>query len=390
MGSRGSVFTASRVSIGIRFRYLGAECEERIKLAPTPRNLQYARNLRGRILDEIARGTFDYARHFPSSKRARAFAKDPGALDSVGDRLDAWLESVRPGLQHSTVIDYERAIKGTLKPAFGTLMLRDLTRAHVRTWIAGKDASAKRINNVLSPLRQMLAEAVSDGTIDADPMHGLSVRKKAADSEAEDIDPFTPDEVRAILDHCDGQVRNLLQFAFWTGMRTSELIALQWDDIDFRRGVAMVRRAKVRGQTKVTKTRAGKREVKLLPPALEAIQAQRAATQLRGAEVFLDPRTGEPYLGDKQLREWQWRPALRRAGVRYRRQYQTRHTYASTMLSAGENPVWVATQMGHKDWVMIVRTYGRWIPEVDPTAGEKAAAICGDSVGQITRKPHGA
>lgn len=91
--------------------------------------------------------------------------------------------------------------------------------------------------------------------------------------------------------------------------------------------------------------------------------------------MFHDPRTGEPWSGDKQIREWHWRALLKRAEVRYRYPYQTRHTYASTLLSAGENPVWVASQMGHKDWVMIVRTYGRWIPSVDPTAGEKVSAM---------------
>jgi integrase len=67
-------------------------------------------------------------------------------------------------------------------------------------------------------------------------------------------------------------------------------------------------------------------------------------------------------------------PIDRRAGVRYRNPYQTRHTCASTLLSAGENPMWVAQQMGHADWAMIRKVYGRWIPEVDPGTGEKIAA----------------
>ena len=61
--------------------------------------------------------------------------------------------------------------------------------------------------------------------------------------------------------------------------------------------------------------------------------------------------------------------------MRYRYPYQTRHTYASMMLSAGENPLWVAAQMGHKDWSMIARVYGKWIPEADPLAGAKAVTL---------------
>ena len=160
----------------------------------------------------------------------------------------------------------------------------------------------------------------------------------------------------------------MVTFGFWTGLRTSELIALEWGDVDWNRETAFIRRARV---AKVPKTRAGIREVKLLPPALAALKQQQQFTYLAGKEVFHNPRINEPWTGDGPFRKTAWVPALRKAGVRYRYPYQMRHTYASTLLSAGENPMWVASQMGHKDWSMIIRTYGRWIPEVDPTAGQR-------------------
>ncbi|WP_231990347.1 hypothetical protein [Nitrosomonas ureae] len=49
--------------------------------------------------------------------------------------------------------------------------------------------------------------------------------------------------------------------------------------------------------------------------------------------------------------------------MKYRTPYQTRHTFASMMLSSGEHYMWVAHQMGHKDWGMIIKVYGRWIPQ---------------------------
>jgi integrase len=88
-------------------------------------------------------------------------------------------------------------------------------------------------------------------------------------------------------------------------------------------------------------------------------------------ECLSNTRTNAPWLGDQALRLGRWRRALRAAGVRYRYPYQMRHTYASMMLSAGENPAWIARQMGHADWGMIRRTYARWMPDVEPNAGEK-------------------
>ncbi|WP_434777498.1 hypothetical protein [Neisseria sp. Ec49-e6-T10] len=64
--------------------------------------------------------------------------------------------------------------------------------------------------------------------------------------------------------------------------------------------------------------------------------------------VFVDSKTNERLSGDQRIRTV-WVSVLKFAGVRYRRPYQTRHTFASMMLSAGENPMWVAAQMGHFD-----------------------------------------
>ena len=57
--------------------------------------------------------------------------------------------------------------------------------------------------------------------------------------------------------------------------------------------------------------------------------------------------------------------------MRYRNPYQTRHTYASMLLSAGENPAWIAKQMGHTNMNMVLQKYGRYMPDHDPLAGQK-------------------
>jgi integrase len=50
------------------------------------------------------------------------------------------------------------------------------------------------------------------------------------------------------------------------------------------------------------------------------------------------------------------------------------------MLSAGEHPMWGARQMGHADWTMIARVYGRWMPDADTLAGSRAEAIYGNLI----------
>lgn len=178
--------------------------------------------------------------------------------------------------------------------------------------------------------------------------------------ETREPQPFTPDEIDKIPAHLDGQCRNMIQFAFWSGLRTSELIALRWQDVDLESERVHIRNAIVRQREKSTKTVSGLRTIELQPRAHEALTSQLQINP-KSERVFHDPTTNSPWLGDHIIRKRVWTPALEAAGVAYRNPYQTRHTFTSMLLSDGKNPLWVAQQMGHKDWGMIRKTYGRWV-----------------------------
>jgi integrase len=372
---RAGVRKASGSTIEIDFYYRNRRCRERLKLEPTPRNLRWAESLLGKIRLEIGRGAFDYAATFPDSPRAREFAPAAAALDTIEQHLWAWLRRKEPTLELHTRKDYRKAINNVLVPAFGAMRLRDFTRRHAKDWIADRpDLTAKRLNNVLSPLRQMLAEAAEDEILDENPMAGVKVKRRTAVKAHDDIDPFTPAEVKLILRACDGQFRNMVATGVGSGLRwPSEIIALQWADVDLDAGTVRVRAAMVCRQRKGPKTAAGNRVVQLATIALDALRAQRAHTLLKGGAVFENPNTGEAWTSDQVVGQ-HWNPTLKRAGVRHRPGKQLRHTYASTMLSAGEPLRWVAFQLGHLDASVTARTYSRFIPSVLPDVGHKGEA----------------
>jgi len=378
---RTGVLPVSQTSIQIDFEFRGIRCRERIKLQPTPANLKRAEIHRAAILDAIARGTFDYATTFPDSPRRFLFAEHKGAGYRLDDWLESWIARQKPHIKASTWNGYDKIVRNVLIPAFGEITLTDLKRQHIREWCDSQaEASNKRLANVQSVLRSALQDALDDEMIETNPLYGWKYTRREAPKPVDDVDPFTADEQQAILEACrDEQHRNLFQFAFWTGLRTSELAALEWGDVDFVRGMVRVQRAKTLAadEAEGTKTRRGTRDVKILPPAMDALKNQKTHSYLSGAGVFLNPRTGEPWEGDAPIRKSAWEPALKKAGVRYRRPYQTRHTYASMMLTAGESPIWLSQQMGHSDTTMIFRTYGRWIPDATPDAGGKAVEMFG-------------
>lgn len=375
-GRQGGVRTASESTIEIDFYYRGARCRERLKLAPTPRNKQYAERLLGQVKLEIEKGTFDYHAHFPGSKRALALTKDAKSLETIEAALERWYEGKKRELEHSTLDCYRRYIYNVLVPQCGRTPLRDFDKAAGRALVASfGDVSAKRINNVLGPLRGVFDDAVHDGILTTNPLDGLRVRRRGRIAKKDDVDPFTPVEIQAILAAAakSPQVRNYCQFNLATGLRTSEMIGLEWGDVDFVAGTVRVRQAVVMGKLKAPKTDAGARVVRLAAPALAALQAQKEHTYLVDGRVFYNPITGQPWSSDRAVRV-HFRPILKRAGVRYRYPYQMRHTFASIALSAGENVMWVSKQMGHSDWTITARIYSRWIPSVVPDAGAKMEA----------------
>jgi integrase len=369
MDHRKGVIPRSGSSLEIAFMYRGRRCRETLKLVPTAANKLYAARKREAILYEIAKGSFNYAKHFPNSPKARSYSN--GSLQTVGQALDLFMKSAQKRCAHSTLRDYQSAIDYHLKPVFGEKMLVDLSAADIRAWISFLKISSKRINNVLVPLRGVLGDAFADGILDRNPAD----RIKNLPNRPDEPDPLSPAEIEKFLASCSGQIRNIFQFAIWTGLRTSELIALEWGDIDWNRGIARIRRASVRKQIKVPKTQAGERDIKLLSGALAALNEQKPHTLLRAKQVFFNPRTNAPWETDGQIRKTAWQPAIRRSGIRDRNPYQTRHTFASLCLTAGEDIAWVARQLGHKSIAMTLKRYARWIEGVETTGGDKMTAL---------------
>lgn len=344
-------------SIQLDFMYQGERCRETLNTKPTKTAIKEVARKRDIIKHEIVMGTFDYANHFPNSAKAKKFSKLLGNTITIEQSLKDWLKKAERHCQRSTIRGYNSAVYHHLIPAFGHLKLKELTATHVEDWLDTLELSNKRINNVLSPLRLVFKDAYFDQLIEKNPMD----RVRFLPIEQREPKPFTQLEITQVLDQMQGQARNIFQFAFYSGLRTSELIGLRWQDIDFANNRFYVRVAVVGRREKTTKTSAGLRTVDLNQQSLEALLNQQTYTEC-SHRVFHDDKTGQPWLCDQAIRKRLWIPALKAAGLPYRNPYQTRHTFASMMLSQGENPLWVAKQMGHKDWGMIRKVYGRWIP----------------------------
>ena len=354
-------------SLYISFFYIKRR-RETLPWKPTPQNIKLAARKREAILHDISIGKFDYAYHFPESKNSHlGKTSESRKISSLLDDISI----IKNKNQLSTKKDRRSIINYHLRPKFGDMLISELKLSDVKKWIASLDISTKRINNVLSPLRAVTELAYEDGLIEEDFMK----RIKNLEVRQDEPDPLTLDEIDKVLAVCTGQIRNLFQFAIWTGLRTSEFIALEWGDIDWNNGFIKVRRAKVRGVIKETKTQSGEREVKLLPDALNALNSQKQFTLLKDKEIFNNPRYEQPWKNDQAIRKTAWYPALKKAKVRKRTAYQTRHTYASQLVTAGEPIMWVSKQLGHKNVLMTIKRYARYMDDENSSNGDKIIAV---------------
>ncbi|MEX0447999.1 DUF3596 domain-containing protein [Xenorhabdus sp. SGI246] len=349
----------------ITFTYRGVLCREPLsRLEVNNKNIKYADRLLGEIQNNIEKGTFSYAKYFPNSNKLSIFGNADKSR-TIADYLDEYLKicSTR-NLSPSTIGGYKKC-KNALSDLH-RMPVVDLTPAILKNWIQKQTTVLKTIRNQLSFLRSAIDEAVTDGLVSVNPVSLVTASRYQTERTEEDkeyiIDPLSPDEVTALLSAAGNkQWENLFRFAINTGLRSSELCALRWSDIDFIGKTAHITAASVVGVIKGTKTKAGKRKVELNDQAMLALSSQKSFTFLKDREIFEDPKTNEPWAGADAIRKKAWVPTLKKAGIRYRNPYQTRHTFATKHISQGANLFWLASQMGHKGPEMLFRHYGTYL-----------------------------
>jgi integrase len=363
--------------IRVRFTWNGKRQTETLKLKPTPPNIKAAERMMAEIKQKISLGVFNYAQYFPKSPSARMSA----SYTPLKVYVNVWLRTL--SVEHSTYKLYKSAMDQVWVPALGNIALADIVTSDVATVVADRRAqvSAKTINNDLIPLRSLFETAIGDNLITNNP----AARIRNLRHQSEPPDPFSAAEAARIVAHLHArhpeQAANYFEFAFLSGLRTSELIALHWSKIDWTRNEVRVDTARVRGLTKGTKT-ARVRDVELTVEAMAVLHRQKKFTFLQGADgvVFKNPATNQPWANDSKPRETHFHPALKALGLRQRDAYQTRHTYATISLMAGQNPAYIASQLGHANSAMVFKVYARWIPGADN--GKERAKIDGKFFGQ--------
>lgn len=383
----------------IWFVYKGVRVRENLGVPDTAKNRRVAGELRASVCYAIKTGVFDYAKQFPSSRNLEKFGEARQDL-TIKELAEKFLALKETEVAKTSLNTYRAVIKNILSiigeknlaSSINKEKLLEVRKELLTGYQIPKSnyivtqpgRSAVTVNNHMTNLNAVFQFSVDNGYLADNPFKGISPLKESRTIP----DPLSREEFIRLIDTCrNQQAKNLWCVSVYTGVRPGELCALGWEDIDLKNGTMMIRRNLAKDRFTVPKTQAGtNRVIHLIKPAIDALRSQMTLTRLSKEHIIdvhlreygrtekhkctfvFQPEVsarvknyGDHFTVDS-IRQM-WDAAIKRAGLRHRKSYQSRHTYACWSLTAGANPAFIANQMGHADAQMVFQVYGKWMSE---------------------------
>ena len=387
------------------FKWAGKRRREQTTLDDTPQNRKRAEQVLRALTVDIVRGDFDYRKYFPNSRVAAAIATPPPIVPvqsplisnppgrtevpTFKDFAETWFTENEVRWRRTTRGMMRLIVDKHLVPVFGEKAIDAITRADALAFRVefskrdgrkkGETISPKSVNDTMGVLKAILDEAAArfGFTSPCQNIKRLKVQRT-------DVQPFTLDEAKLLIETVRKDYKAYLTVRMYTGMRTGEANGLKWGNVDFKRRQILVRETFTHGEQDACKTDASWREIEMSQPVYDALLTHRSEEVKDDAYVF--PNTVGEAMDNHNFTNRVWYPLLRHLKLKKRRPYQMRHTAATLWLAAGENPTWIARQLGHTSLEMLFRTYARWVKDMTRKDGSAFESLLAASNTEESQK----
>jgi integrase len=253
----------------------------------------------------------------------------------------------------------ERELRLHVLPTLGSIPLASLTRARVEAWAKDLDLAPSSVRTLHATLSAFLNAAVADGRIPKNPATGAHLPEVVETQ----VVPLDAAQIHALADAVPDFVYAAVIVAAGCGLRQGELFGLRVQDCDWLRRELHVRQQLIspaRGLPVLAplKAKNSQRTIGLSDVVLDALSAHLATFGTGPQDIVfsLNDRYVSRSAGSKILTR-----AGRQIGVPNVGWQALRHWSATTLLSAGTNPAYVAQVMGH-DVATLLRTYAHCLP----------------------------
>ncbi len=305
---------------------------------------------------------------------------------TLGEHLDHWLGLVKPRVAEQTYISYESLVEVHIKPRVGHLRLVSFSVQDAQKVVSAMQEaglSSRTIRYVHAVLSMSLKKAVELNYIVRNPCDFVELPKH----ERKETKVMSARQAAEFLQHTSKDRFGLIfEVALITGMRPEEYLALTWDDIDLDRKMARVQRALIWSKGggfrfAEPKTRGSRRAIPLPAALIGKLKAHRRKQlehklKLGAAYASLDlvfaTELGNP-LHYRNLTQRHYLKILEKAGLEKQGLvlYSLRHTCATLLLAAGENPKVVAERLGHSSIKTTLDTYSHVLPDMQKSASDR-------------------
>ena len=368
----------------VDFIYLGERVRESSELPWNDKNARDVRRQLDKIIVEIDSGSFKFAEVFPKSKKADYFSEKELHLfggNKTADQVlfkeyaSRWYDLLKDSgrVEERTLWGYKGQINGYLISYFGKMTFEDLNKSTFDKFISWakkqkfrkRTISNKTVNKIFVPLKMICRDASIEYRWGSTYNPFFGFKRLPEDDPYEKLFPFTLDEQNKIIQNLPDHWKPYFDTAFKIGLRQGEQLAIRPADIDWTKDMLRIKRAITRNENgKImvgkTKNKYSRRTIKLIPVMRDALKKQKNIYDRFKGEYFFCSPTGN-MIDTSNLRRDVWNPVLEKTGLKYREMKQTRHSFATNALSCGENPLWIARVMGHRDTDMVIRVYGKYI-----------------------------
>jgi len=207
-------------------------------------------------------------------------------------------ESIHPKA-HTTIKGYERVLRNRLLPRWGTRIALGIEPLEVEDWLTTLKQEEDLENPTLDRMRRVMSMVYRHGqrygliprTQESNPM--CFVRCKTTSGYEAMI--ITPEQAYAIVRNLREPERTLTLLAAGTGLRISECLGLQWQDVNFAEAMIHVRRTWTCGQVGLPKDQSVKG-----PCAAPSIAGRIHASLEREDRLFGDRRLGLCFLSTER------------------------------------------------------------------------------------------
>ncbi len=281
-------------------------------------------------------------------------------------------------LKASAFREYETIVRLHLIPEFGHIPLSELAPLRIQEWIAASiasGASPRTVRNRVIVLRRILDTAVDYGVLSRNVARLVG----SIHLEPRDRKYLSPEQIRLLLDSTPPSWRLLLALPALCGLRKSECLALEFDDISPGSMNIRITKSLRGGVVTSTKTSQSVRNVGMSDRLAAILLEHKVNAPYSPYDLVFPTPEGTPRDG-ANLHKRVFQPMLRRSGLARIRIHDLRHTFASVLINSGENLKYVQMQLGHSSIKTTVDRYGHLMPDAHKNAGSRLdAALFGDT-----------